>query len=233
VREPFRSTGWVVVLDPQGRPQYAGTCFSFRRASYLLTAAHCVEDQNPDRVSVSIFTDHVEEGLEVLRIERHPLADVALLEIRDDGPHLDVFSPFRDTTDQYDWGDPVSAFGYPAFAARDTPHPTPRYFRGHIQRRFEHDRGGRRYSALELNFGAPSGLSGGPVALQREPSLAIGVVADNLETSTVLAKLDEILEPGRHHTERVERIVDYAIAVSLYEISDWLDKVAPRQPAAV
>ncbi len=72
------------------------------------------------------------------------------------------------------------------------------------------------------------GLSGGPVALERVPWNAIGVVADNLETSTFFAKLDEVIEPGRHFKERVERIVEYAIAVSLCDVSPWLDSVAPR-----
>jgi trypsin-like peptidase len=231
VRDPFRSTAWVVALDLHGRPQYAGTCFAYRKANYFLTAAHCVEDLSPDRVSVSIFTDHVEEGLEVIRLERHPSADVAFLQIRDDGPELDVFSPFRGTTDEFEWGEMVVAFGYPEFAARDVAHPTPRYFRGHIQRRFLHDRGRRSYSALELNFGAPAGLSGGPVALAREPWHAVGLVADNLESSTSLAKLDEVVEPGRHYTERVERIVEYAVAVSLCDISQWLDRIAAGNAA--
>ncbi len=122
VRDPFRSTGWVVALDEKGRPQYAGTCFSFRRPNYFLTAAHCVDGLDRDRISVSIFTDHLEQGLEVVRLERHPQADVAFLEIQDDGPDLDVFSPFQDTTDQFEWGESVTAFGYPEFTNREVQH---------------------------------------------------------------------------------------------------------------
>jgi hypothetical protein len=187
-----------------------------------------VEGLDVNQVSVGVYWGEMEEGLVAERIERHPDADLAMVKISDYGPRLETFSPFRGFTEQFEVGAPVTAFGYPESATRDVAHPTPRFFRGHIQRVFAHERLPYRYTALELNFGAPAGLSGGPVALVEEPSKVVGIVADNLEVSTLLAKLDVVEANGNRYSERTERMVEYAVAVSLPDVSGWLADMLPK-----
>ena len=227
MRTPLESTGWIVALDEEGEASYRGTCFAFGRANCFLTAAHCVEGLDVNQVSVGVYWGEVEEGLVAQRIERHPDADLAIVEIPDHGPQLETFSPFRGFTEEFDLGAPVTAFGYPEFATREVARPTPRFFRGHVQRVFAHERSPYSYMALELNFGAPAGLSGGPVALEKEPSKAVGIVTGNLEVSTLLTKEDVVEANGNRYSERVERIVEYAVAVSLRDVVDWLADMLP------
>jgi hypothetical protein len=180
VRNPLQSTGWVIRTDG-GKTRFAGTCFAFRDHSHLLTAAHCVKGVDLRDITVSILTDKVERGIEVKRLTRHQTADVAILEIAD----FPLFDPFLGETSIYDWGVPVSAFGYPEDTGEAGMEPTPRYFRGNIQRVFRHrSLLGYEYDAVELSFGSPAGLSGGPVSPQTDYSMVMGVVAENIESST-------------------------------------------------
>src|SRR6478752_7546226 len=135
MRNPHRSTGWVI-RTRFGRSRFAGTCFAFRRPCFLLTAAHCVKDVDPGELSVSIMTDNVEQGLQINHVTCHDRADVALLELA--VKWHPMFDPFLGETSTYDWGVPVSAFGYPEDTGASGMEPTPRYFRGNIQRVFRH-----------------------------------------------------------------------------------------------
>jgi hypothetical protein len=154
-------------------------------------------------------------------VERHPSADVAALWIEQA-----AFDPFRDVSRSADWGDEVAAFGYPIDTIRDQVLPTPRYFRGHIQRLFEHLSDlGYSYRAAELSFPAPGGLSGGPVASKRHPDRVIALVAENALATTYLQSRVEYSDATSIITERVHSTVEYALAVVLGDIGDWLDEL--------
>ena len=62
---------------------------------------------------------------------------------------------------------------------------TLRFFRGHVQRPFVFGASHQTYSAFELSFPCPSGLSGGPLFLARESEAVIGVVTAKLESYTI------------------------------------------------
>jgi hypothetical protein len=74
----------------------------------MLTAAHCIKGAATRDITVSVFTEKVERGLNVKSFVCRPTADVAILEIAD----FPLFDPFLGETSIYNWGMPVSAFGY-------------------------------------------------------------------------------------------------------------------------
>jgi hypothetical protein len=94
---------------------------------------------------------------------------------------------------------------------------------------------GFEYDAAELSFGAPGGLSGGPVTPDSDYSMAMGVVAENLNVSRVLYSIsDSTVEAVRSNatervttTEKAYAVIDYALVVLLDPISAWLDQHIP------
>jgi hypothetical protein len=99
----------------------------------MLTAHHVLGDASLEHVSVTILLDQVEEGVSVERIIRHPTADLAILEL---SAAFDIFDCFQDVAPLPEMGTDVTAFGYPEDTQPDGPRPIPRYFKGHVQRRY-------------------------------------------------------------------------------------------------
>jgi hypothetical protein len=192
----------------------------------MLTAQHILGSAGVDDVSVTILLDEVEEGVKVQQIVRHDSADVAILILSDS---IDIFDYFHGIAPVPEMGADVAAFGYPDDTDPTGPGPTPRYFKGHVQRRYQHrSHLHYEYHAAELSFGAPGGLSGGPVAYTALPSLAMGVVAENRETSTFLSTLTDVVDGTERYREEVRSVINYSACVLLEPLSDWLhDKIRP------
>ncbi len=230
MRNPSGTTGWVI-SERDGCAKFLGTCFGFRRAHYLLTAAHCIEGHPREALSVSVLSDRVQRGIGVQHIEMHPNADLALLELAGTFSKFDFFS---DVGPGYPWGGVLTSFGYPEDVGDAGPEPTPRFFRGHIQRLFSHKSHlGYWYPAIELSFGAPAGLSGGPVALDGDPGHVIGVVAENVQSSTWLETIQDEHDGQSHFRSEVRSVINYGVAVSLGPLKIWLDDVAPLEQGAI
>lgn len=232
MRNPLGSTGWLLDRGPDGSARFVGSCFAFRRRDHLLTAAHCVRDAT-ETLEVCFRTESGVTTSGITDVIHHPRADVALLRLPDDVAFDDMFAG---DTSLYTWGIPVSAFGYPDDMGRATAPPTPRYFRGNIQRMFPHSsHRGFAYDAAELSFSAPGGLSGGPVTPDSDYSMAMGIVAENLNVSRTLYSIsDTTTETVRRGTaervtvtEKAYAVIDYALVVLLDPIRAWLDQHVP------
>jgi hypothetical protein len=50
-------------------------------------------------------------------------------------------------------------------------------------------------------------------------------VAENLESSTYLAAIEELEEGGNVTRHETRNMINYALAVSLHDVADWLDEV--------
>lgn len=229
MRNPLQATGWVVEQIGT-RLQYRGTCFGYRHTGVLLTAAHCVARADPRNLTIGIYQQPIDPalpvqsdggprqpGLPVIHVEPHPSADLAVIRI---GDHVGYFDRFVDLEKTWDLGDPVSSFGYPV----DAIEPTPRFFRGHVQRQFYHDRAPYQYHAAELSFGAPAGLSGGPVAMARTSDRVVGLITENHRSSTFVETIEGVSvdEP----TREVHAVLHYATCVLLGPLEDWLARNA-------
>ncbi len=205
-----------------------GTCFPLNSPQYFLTAAHCLEG-TPDTELALQTLGLLSKRAPVVRVSRHPKADVAVLKIEPSEDHNIEPLHLSSSADNF-WGEPVASFGFPAdrtylglpdnYVELNTP--TLRFFRGHIQRNGLHvSLDGYQYQALELSFPAPSGLSGGPVFID-DQDCPIAIVAENHESSTFIRTLSEYREPGQEIRETVHAVVNYALAVHLSSIKDWL-----------
>jgi hypothetical protein len=108
------------------------------------------------------------------------------------------------------------------------PQPTPRYFRGNLQRMFRYrSHVGYEYEAAELSLGAPAGLSGGPVTPARDYANPKGLVAENKTSSTYLSSITEVRTESSTYLERIHAVINYAIVVRLDPLSDWLNSNVP------
>ena len=87
---------------------------------------------------------------------------------------------------------------------------------------------GYRYRAGELSFGAPGGLSGGPVVTVNDESSALGLVCENLSSTTYLSSIEEVQRDGSKYKEMTRNLIEYGVFVVLDKIDDWLDRVAPQ-----
>jgi hypothetical protein len=224
MRNPLESTGFVICDDDNGRPHFIGTCFAYCVHGYLLTAAHNVRGIEPSRLSVSIYLEDIERGLDVRGIELHPEADLAILKIDDPIPDLRIFDPFQGIHTDYEAGEAVSAFGYPNQTMEKGQRPVPRFFRGNIQRMFRHDSPlGYKYIAIEVSFGSPVGLSGGPVSLDREPGHVVGVMAENYRADTYVHTIEEVVKGQSTYRDTQHDFINYGIAVRLQDHQVWID----------
>jgi hypothetical protein len=220
------ATGFLVRRQPGASPQLLGSCCAFRHPYTLLTAAHCVRNLEREAIGFAVpSSEERDEGLNVREVTIHPTADIAVVRI-DEHP-LRILEYFWGIETAMSWGDAFVAFGFPEdVVATQGPRPTPRMFRGYVQRLFEHTSHlGYKYVAAELSVGAPAGLSGGPVCWTRDQSKLVGIVAENLESSTYLAAIEELEEGGNVTRHETRNMINYALAVSLHDVADWLDEV--------
>jgi hypothetical protein len=86
---------------------------------------------------------------------------------------------------------------------------------------------GYRYTALELDFACPAGLSGGPVFRPGAPQMVIGLATENFESTTYLDAVEETTHRGETRRTQYQRVLSYGVAVALESVEDWLDEHLP------
>lgn len=230
MRTPLSSTGFVTGRDNTGTWRFLGTCFAYQTHRHLVTAAHVVKGWVRDRLSVTIWP-HIEEGITVEAVDLHTSADLAVLRV-EDWHALSPFEPFTGIDSNLVFGAQVSAFGYPTQSTETGDAPVPRYLRGNIQRIFNYSSIlGYEYVGLELSFGAPAGISGGPVALDSNPSHVVGMIAENFHASTYVHSIEEVSAGSVTRLETQRDFVNYGIAVCLSDHAAWIDRCVTVGPA--
>lgn len=205
-------------------PNFLGSAIAYRDETHFLTAAHCVGQLEPSQLAVSLAPGTT-RAVRVQSVIRHPAADVAILVTESSG----LSHPFRNYRRRPEVGEEFVAFGYPenVFGV-DAREPTARLFRGHYQRFYRHESYlGYAYEAAELSIPAPAGLSGGPVFLETSMDEVVGIVTENLESTTVLESVEEIQAPGKERREVFRKVITYGVAAVLRDIGDWLDSHTP------
>lgn len=211
-----------------GNLSFLGTCFAFRQATHFLTAEHCVHGLEHGDILIVSQTD--QRIREVRHLHRHPQADVALLLA--DPQDNEGIEPFWDCVANFSLGEEYFAYGFPEDAmGPNQGRPTPRLFKGYFQRFMEHrSHMGYRYVAGESSTPCPGGLSGGPLFRPGAPVMITGLVAENIETSTLLDSQERILADGQVFNEHYRRVVNCGVAVMLAPIKEWLDaNIPPRK----
>ncbi|MES2205554.1 MAG: trypsin-like peptidase domain-containing protein [Pseudomonadota bacterium] len=209
---------------------FLGSTFSFRESSYFLTAEHCLTNKSEKDIVVVSPTDNIVRS--VLKIIRHPSADIALLLV--DVPSNNQVESFWDCVGNYSLGEEYVAFGYPEDSiGPNEGKPTPRLFKGYYQRFMDHNSHmGYSYYAGELNIPCPGGLSGGPIFRPRAPMMLTGIATEGIEAATLLDSQEVILHDGKVHHDHYRSVVNYGISLLLYPIKSWLDEHVPLRKRA-
>lgn len=148
-------------------------------------------------------------------------ADLAI--IRTHAPDAKWGCPFSEVQYAADLGEEVFAIGHPDLFSADLTQHSLRFFRGIIQRPFIHEPPLRKpYSAFELSFACPPGLSGGPVILANAPNVVLGVVTGNYETFTVI---DTERSDGENSTIETRRVINYGVAANILYAAPKLEEL--------
>lgn len=230
MNNPMYSTGWIAqVID--GQYNFVGSCFAYRSQNILITAGHCVADRPKGELLVFSGMMGINEGIPIDNVIIHDDMDIAILIVS--GPP-GCFDTFMEFSHSFQWGCEVTAFGYPEDSSKSGMRPTARYFRGHVQRVFMHEfrhPHNQNREAIELNFGAPGGLSGGPIALKDSSDTVIGIVVENHDSTTYLQTITDIHNGCEHTIEKVHSVISYGIGLALYEAIDWIDSVIAEYSA--
>ncbi len=222
---PIENTG-IIIRRNDGA--FLGSCFVFRYPKVALTAAHVVSDLKPDQLVVALPGSRAAGALfSVREVSIHPKADLAVVEI-DPPDERDITWTVNEVFDDMGYGLDVVTYGYPQHSAAGAMAPTPRLFKGYVQRFLEHKSHlGYTYVAAELSFSCPAGLSGSHVLNSNFSGRLYGVVTENIRTSTELDSVLEVDEGGQKYRESFHSIINYGLALWLPACCDWLNGIVP------
>ena len=222
--------------EPGPHP-YLGTCFAFRWQNRYITAAHCLQGIPDDEIAIESGPARGFEST-VGPIHRHPTADVAVIESSGIAPADAPIDPFQQIGNREGLGEEFYAFGYPVdVLGPDSTVPTPRLFKGYFQRflpPYKTAYSGYTYSAAELSFACPGGLSGGPIFRTMDFSAVLGVATENLQSTTTLDAVEELSIGGapQRRTE-YRQVISYGTALMLADVADWIDEHVPQNPKGI
>ena len=219
---PLSAVG-LVFQEQAGKPMaFLGSCFAYRQRTHFLTAAHVVRDRPIEGLVVLSPRDSVLCPLR--EVHMHPSADAAVLILQSTG--RDIVEPFLDCVDNCALGEEYFAYGFPEdYRGPNQGQPTARLFKGHFQRFMQYkSHMGYNYVAGELSTPCPGGLSGGPLFRPDALNMIIGLVAENIETATLLDEQEVIDEGGKLVNEHYRRVINYGVAVMLDDIKDWINE---------
>jgi hypothetical protein len=221
---PLHGIG-LLLRRHNGDFSFLGTCFALRSQHHFLTARHCVGSLAADEVAIAV--PGVLAPVVAEAIAHHPTADVTVVRLPSEAPVAQV-EPFWMGVPLRALGVDFMAFGYPESVSGDQARePTPRLFKGHVQRFFDHTSYiGYHYRAVELSIPAPAGLSGGPVFGGSTVSV-FGMVTENFQSWTTVEAVEEVREQGIVGATEYRAIVNYGVAILLNEESAWLDAHLP------
>jgi len=167
---PENATSLLLGLGSDGEYVFLGSCFAYSSPHVFLTAAHCIRDRTSSALRVWGLTEGTEDKL-IRRVITHPTADLAVLIT---APSDSDFMPYRQVI-AVEPGDEVHAYGFHEDTTDHGIEPLDRHFHGVAQRLFVWDiQRPYSYDAIELSFGAPPGLSGGPLYPPTQKTTAYG-----------------------------------------------------------
>ena len=208
---------------PESR-RFLGSCFSVLDPKVFVTGGHCLEDVSSGDIWVnhsagpapSLFT-------RVSEIEFVRGTDIAVF--RTEAPQAQWAAPFSKLRYWADYGEEVGAVGHPEdLISQAASREVARFFRGIVQRPFLFEHAKHRYSAFELSFPCPPGLSGGPLFLADNPGTVIGVVTGNFESYAVRRKDVRETQPG--HVEHFEehQIITFGVAANIFYACETIER---------
>ncbi len=221
---PEWATSFIFIPISDDKVNILGSCFAYFSRHVFLTAAHCIGDIPPSALRVWSPTEDTPHRL-IRRVVTHPTADLAVLISEPPGSD---FTPFREVL-EVEAGEEVHAYGYQKDTTDLGIQVLDRHFHGVVQRLLTWEiQRPYSYDAIELSFGAPPGLSGGPLYQSLLPDrfgtvyVLGGMITGNRQASTPFKTITEVHEGSEHYIERIDYVTDYGIALNLAAHSKWL-----------
>jgi S1-C subfamily serine protease len=219
--------------EPGSAPQiFLGSCFAFRDRKSFLTAAHCIS--NRDESKLVVVNPYTHQTAKVFSVAIHSSADLAVITLETNCKDVAPIEPIATTMKLRGIGGEYCAYGYPEDSiGPNAGTPTARIFRGYGQRVFLHrSHMPYSYTAVELSFPCPGGLSGGPLFKPKTFQL-VGLVTENIETTTSLYEDEIVYSNGQRLTNHYRRVINYGLGLLLHEHENWLNNnVDPRADPA-
>lgn len=212
-------------------PIFLGSCFAFRDRKTFLTAAHCIGERDASKLIVQNPLNNANSRVDSVAI--HSAADLAVIRLQPDNNVMPV-APCTEIMKIKGIGGEYYAYGYPEDSiGPNAGAPVARIFRGYGQRVFLHrSHMHYNYLALELNFPCPGGLSGGPLFKPKTFQL-IGLITENIETTTSLHEEEVTLEGGTRVINHYRRVINYGLGLLLHDYENWLAEAAALQPNGI
>jgi hypothetical protein len=224
-QNPMANTGFV---GSRRAPIALGTCFFYRWPSYVITAAHCVNQSSPADLFIEIPSIAFGKRFQVSAIHLHPIADAAILKV-ESITEADITWTWNQAWQEEGLGIPVMSYGYPLdFVCDGSEVPTTRLFIGYIQRFFQHkSRLGFAYEAAEVSYRAPRGLSGSAVFNTQLHGRLYGIITENIQIGTEISSIVNIEENGKEYREQIRDTKNFGVSLWLPAITNWIDSVIP------
>lgn len=223
---PINAIG-VIIHFKDGKEYFVGTSFSFKEAGYFLTANHCIPE-NLD--SIAIVLPYLKKTLTATAVARHETADVAILHCDNSKNDLENIETFKLVDIDHLLGKDYITYGYPEdMLGPGKGMPTPRLFKGYIQRWLNHKSYlGYEYKAAELSTACPKGLSGSPLFSPNNFEVVYGLVAENIEVSTERWVEEEESTENSRKQFSYNRVITIGVAVVLDRFIDWINEHIPK-----
>ena len=219
---PFAAVQALLRCDKSGKPSsLAGSCFRLWSDNHYITAAHCVRDVGPDELLVMNPTKEAQD-LRCVAIERHPEADIAIIQIDQETP--EEFEKFTLYEHDFYYGQQIHCFGMVTDCQGCFSNVTQRVIGGITQRDFTYADREYKSKAIELSVPIPVGMSGGAAFLACKASVAMGVAIGTKESEVVVSGFEEYEDACLVQRERISRIVRYGVVLRLYAVKDWLQQ---------
>ena len=229
--EPPPESATSLLFD--GEFVFLGSCFAYSSPHVFLTAAHCIRDRTSSTLLVSCGTEgRPDDYISIRQVIIHPTADLAVLIADPADSSYSDFAPYREVI-EVEPGEEVHAYGFHEDTTDHGIEPLDRHFHGVVQRLFIWDiQRPYSYDAIELSFGAPPGLSGGPLyktflnpKTGTTHCVLVGMVTGNREASIHLETITEVQNGNEHYVERIHSVTNYGIALNLSAYAKWLTKI--------
>ena len=204
-------------------PTYLGSCAAVAIPTHFVTAAHCVIGRGPEQLAVNHFGHSEHPFSQVRGCSVYESCDIAVLEVDVEEPQW--ISPFTKVLAPTYMGEPIAAIGSPVGILTAGQTESLRLFRGFVQRHFLYQgRLGHAYSAYELSFSSPPGLSRAPLFADSEPMFLLGVVTENFKSYTIAESEEKELRPGQLRRTESKEIVTYGVAANAFSAVSFLEQ---------
>jgi len=217
---PLNAIG-AVTMHFDEKDVFLGTAFCYKSSRFLLSSSHVIPD-NPRLIAVTFpYTGKI---LVPTKMARHDNSDVVALSCTEghvNNRDVEGIECFQSITKDLKLADDFITYGYPEDISMDKkPTPTPRVFKGYFQRFFTYSSSRGKYPAIELNIPCPKGLSGSPIMVYGNVSSIVGIVSENVETSS------ELHEEEKDASEKFiyRKVINYGVAVRLSDVEEWIEE---------